>query len=214
MRPSLRAVPLAQGVHRLPVGVVEGGQGVHHAADADAALTAQNPLRHLRNLVGQDMQVLAEIRGAAHQNRNHLPGGVEADAAQVFCGQLVHRRHKGGGGAVGPALIQQDGHHHRTARPVVQIPEQAALPRVLLRLHRSLRIGVVVQHQGHQHGGLQIHPMHLGGRLPEPGKLGVDFLPDSPQLRRYPLHGQRLEHIADDVVLDRLLGVLKVVVAA
>ena len=155
---------------------------MYHAADADAALTAQNPLRHLRNLVGQDMQVFAEIRGAAHQNRNHLPRGVEADAAQVFCGQLVHRRHKGRGGAVGPALIQQDGHHHRTARPVVQIPEQAALPRVLLRLHRSLRIGVVVQHQGHQHGGLQIHPMHLGGRLPEPGKLGVDFLPNQPQL--------------------------------
>ena len=156
--PSLAAVPLAQGLHRLPVGAVEGGQGVHHPADADAALTAQSPLRHLRDLVGQDVQVLAEIRGIAHQHRDHLPGGEEADAAQVLGGQPVHRRHKGGGGAVGPALIQQDGHHHRIARPVVQIPQQAALPRVRLRLGLPLRLGVVVQHQGHQHGGLQIQP--------------------------------------------------------
>ena len=43
----------------------------------------------------------------------------------------------------------------------------------------------------------------------------VRYLPaDDPQLLAQPLHGQGLEHIADDVVLDGLLGILKVVIAA
>ena len=37
---------------------------------------------------------------------------------------------------------------------------------------------------------------------------------DVAQLRAQAFQGQRLEHIADDVILDGLLGVLKVVVAA
>ena len=44
--------------------------------------------------------------------------------------------------------------------------------------------------------------------------MSVDLLPDIAQLRPQPLHGQGLEHVADDIVLDGLLGVLKIVIAA
>ena len=54
----------------------------------------------------------------------------------------------------------------------------------------------------------------LGGRLAEHRKLGVYLPVDVPQLLPQSLYRQRLEHVADDVVLNRLFRVFKVVIAA
>ena len=50
--------------------------------------------------------------------------------------------------------------------------------------------------------------------MAEHGKLGVNFLADDAQLSPQALQGQGLEHVADDVVLNSLFGVLKVIIAA
>ena len=48
----------------------------------------------------------------------------------------------------------------------------------------------------------------------QPGIAGVDLLVDGLQLGGQAVHRQRLEHVADDVVLDGLLGILEIVEAA
>ena len=210
----LRPVPLAQGLHGLPVGAVQAGQGPHRPADADAAAFAQYPIRHLGDLVGQDMEILVKVRRVAQQHRDHLSRGKKADAAEILGGQPVHRRHEGRFGAVAAVLVEQGGHHHRVARLVVHIPQQAALPGVALGLGLPLQLGIVVQHQGHHHGRPLVGTVGPGAGLPEHGVLGVDLLPDGPQFRPQTLHGQRLEHIADDIVLNGLFGVLKIIISA
>ena len=48
----------------------------------------------------------------------------------------------------------------------------------------------------------------------QPGIAGIDLLMDGLQLGGQTVHRQRLEHVADDVVLDGLLGILEIVEAA
>ena len=56
--------------------------------------------------------------------------------------------------------------------------------------------------------------MGIGRSLTEHGKLRVDLFPDDAQFIPEPAYRQRLKHVAYDIVLDGLLGVLEVVVAA
>ena len=104
---ALGRVALAQDFHGFPVGIVQAGQRPGRAADADAAVFAQDAGGHLGNFVGQNVQVLVKIGGIAQQYRDDLARRKKADAAQVFGGQRVHRPHKGGSGAVGAVLVQQ-----------------------------------------------------------------------------------------------------------
>ena len=57
--------------------------------------------------------------------------------------------------------------------------------------------------------------LHItGGGLAEHGELGIDLLADDAQLSPQALQRQGLEHVADDVVLNGLLGIFKIIVAA
>ena len=189
-------------------------QAADHAADADAAAPAQHAVGHLRQLVGQDVQILVEVRGVAQQHGYDLARGEEADAAQVFRGQPVHGGHEGRGRAVGAVLAQEGGDHDGVAGAVALVAQQSALAGVGLRVRVALRVGEVVEHQRHEHGRAQVRAVRARRGLAEHGELRVYLLVDVAQLRAQALHGQGLEHVADDVVLYRLLGVLKVVVAA
>ena len=193
---------------------MEAGQGAHHPADSHAAPTVQGPPGHLGKLVGQDVQILLKIRGIAQQHRHHLAAGKEADAAQVLGGQPVNGGREGRGGAVGALPAEKGGHHYGIARPVLYIPQQPHLSGIGLQLGLRLRLGIAVQHQGHHLGGahLLLAPHRAG--LAEQGVLGIDLLADGAQLLSQALDGQGLEHVADDVVLDGLLGVSEVIVAA
>ena len=76
-----------------------------------------------------------------------------------------------------------------------------------------LGLGKVVQHEGHEHGGTHIRTLRPG-RAAEHGVLRVYLPADVLQLCAQALHRQGLEHIADDVILYGLLGVLEVVMPA
>jgi hypothetical protein len=126
----------------------------------------------------------------------------------------VHGRYEGWVGAVGAVLIEKDRYHDGIVGVVVRIPQKAALPSQSLGLGRTIRVGIVVQNQRHQKGSAQVLFVRPGNGLPEEGKLGVDLLADIAQLGGQALQCQRFEHIADDVVLNGLFGVFKIVVAA
>ena len=67
------------------------------------------------------------------------------------------------------------------------------------------------QHQRDQEGRTVL--LHDAAAA-QAGILVVDALMDGFQLGGQAVHGERLEHVADDVVLDGLLGVLEIIVAA
>ena len=75
-------------------------------------------------------------------------------------------------------------------------------------------LDILVQHQGHQHGGPQVPALGSGVRMAELGILGVDLLSDVTQLFPQSFHGQGLEHVADNVILNGLLGIFKIIVTA
>ena len=169
---------------------------------------------HLGDFVGQNVKILVKLGGIAQQHGDHFAGSEEMGAPQVFGCQPVDGRYKGGRSAVAAVRFQQGGYHHDIVGAVIQITQQAALSGVGLGPRFAVRLGVIVQHQRHQHRGLEIQSAGIGGGLPEHSKLSVDLLPDILQLLAQSFHGQGFEHIADNVILDCLLGVFKIVIAA
>ena len=160
------------------------------------------------------MQVFLKIGGVAQQHHHHLAAGEKAHAAQILGGQRVHRVGKAGGGAGVALTVLQGQHHHHIVGTVVGVPQQAPLHRVGVDLgsgsaNSSSTIGI-------RKAGPLVLPDRflLLRRLAEQGKTIINLLVDAAQLGGNAVDGQRFEHIADDVVLDGLLGVLKVVVPA
>ncbi len=215
---ALGGVGLAQRLHRFAVGAVQARKVRRHVADADAALAAEHARGHLDDLIGQDVQVFLKIGPVAQQHGHDPPAGEKADAAQVLGRQLVHRGGKGGRRAARAARLLQRRGHHGVVRFVGGVLQQAALDRILRG--GGVRVGEFVQHQRHQEHRAPVLRVGRAGAvrllrsLAEQRELCVDLLVHGAQLGRQALDGQRLEHVADDVVLDGLLGVLKVVVAA
>ena len=113
-------------------------------------------------------------------------------------------------GDVGALLGVQAGRQHYVPGHIVQPPQQTAPGRRLAQL--VLRLGVLPRQQQRDDKGRLV----AGGMVPaaETVILVVDFLVDDFQFGGKAVHGQRLEHVADDVVLDGLLGVLEIVKAA
>ena len=81
-------------------------------------------------------------------------------------------------------------------------------------MRRVLRVGVIVQHERHHERRAHVRRGRVRPGLAQHLELRVDLVPDDAQLRREALHREGLEHVADNIVLDGLLGVLEIVVAA
>ena len=199
-----------QGLHGLAVSGVQLAEAGSGAADTDDAMLPQGTLGQLADLVGQNVQVLVEIRRVSEQHSHHMVVAEKRIVAQIFVGQLVH--HPDETGSVLAIVVRLGGQHHQLAAVIGAAQQAAGGSRGAQGGFDGVGgIIAVFQHQRDQEGRAVL--LHDAAAA-QASILVVDALMDGFQLGGQAVHGERFEHVADDVVLDGLLGVLEIIVAA
>ena len=198
-------------IQRLAVCGIEFQKLKRHAANPHAALLIQRALGDLTDFIGQNMEIFLKIGGIAQQHSHRAAACPENRVPKVLVGQLFHQPcQRSPCGRIGGRQLGGKNHHPGgVILPPQQTAGRSVFPQELL--HPRGGIFGVLQHQRNQKSGL-VPPLHRTAA--QVGILVVNFGVNVLELRRQAVHGEGFEHIADDIVLDGLFGILKIIIAA
>ena len=183
------------------------GKPVHDPADADGTIQFHNPLRTLHDISDQDMQIFIECGRCGNQQRNHPSVPVKAFMFYILFQNTVHRMDMFLCRSVLPVSIPDARDHDRIAEIIMMIPQHPAFdggPDEKFFPFFSVLCLISVHQKRHQKAGFIHLDLLLIAEFP---KKIVYFPLYHDQFPGQIRHGNRFQHITNNIILDRLLGI-------